>query len=542
MQNQGQNVQQFINVWNQLDNRRRVIVFGATAIVIVGVLLLTRLAAQPNYALLYSGLSQKASGEVIAALDAQGVAYDVRNSAIYVDSASRDALRLTLAAEGLPAGDINGYELLDNLSGFGTTSQMFDAAYLRAKEGELARTILGNPQIGAARVHIAQNNSSPFRTNSMPTASVSLRGSGSGITTESAEAIRFLVASAVSGMQPSNVSIINADLGTVIAQDDSSSPQKLGLDRAALLKSNVERIIEARTGVGNSVVEVNVETLTDDEVIMERRFDPDGRVVVSTQTQETTQNSQNAEGGDVTVASNLPDGDAGGAGQSNSQNNETQETVNYELSETTRELRKLPGSIKRISVAVLVDGLEQPNEAGQAEWAPRPETELAMLEDLVKSAVGYDEARGDSVTIRSMELPAPIDVASDGADGGWATGRPIDVVKLAQLGVTAAVVLALGMFVVRPIVMNALSAPPALAGPQAIDGDGPEILPAIAPGMMGEMEPFDAAGGGLPALPQMGDGFDNEDPVERLKALIDERQDETVEVLRSWIETPEGTA
>lgn len=535
-------MQQFVNVWNQLDNRRRAIVIGATALVIVGVLVLTRLAAQPNYALLYSGLSQKASGEVIAALDAQGVAYDVRNSAIYVDSANRDALRLTLAAEGLPSGDVSGYELLDNLSGFGTTSQMFDAAYLRAKEGELARTILANPQISAARVHIAQNNSSPFRNSSTPTASVSLRGGGGGITPEAAEAIRFLVASAVSGMQPSDVSIINADLGTVIAQDDSSTPQQLGLDRAALLKRNVERLIEARTGVGNAVVEVNVETLTDDEVIMERRFDPDGRVVVSTQTQETSRNSQNSEGGDVTVASNLPDGDAGGAGQSNSQDSETQETVNYELSETTRELRKLPGSIKRISVAVLVDGLEQPNEAGQIEWTPRPEAELSMLEDLVKSAVGFDEARGDSVTIRSMELPSSLEVASDGEVEGWATGRPLDVVKLAQLGVTAAVVLALGLFVVRPIILNALAAPAQATTTDAIEAGTPEILPAIAPGMMGDMGSFDAAGGGLPALPQMGDGFENEDPVERLKALIDERQDETVEVLRSWIETPEGTA
>ena len=101
-------MQQFTNIWNQLDNRRRIIVIGATALVFVGVLVLTRMAAQPNFALLYSGLSQKSSGEVLAALDAQGVAYDVRNSAIYVDTTQRDALRLTLAAEGLPAGDVNG--------------------------------------------------------------------------------------------------------------------------------------------------------------------------------------------------------------------------------------------------------------------------------------------------------------------------------------------------------------------------------------------------------------------------------------------------
>ncbi len=541
-------MQQFVSVWNKLDNRRRMIVVGATVIVVLGVLMLTRLAAQPNYALLYSGLSQKSSGEVLAALDGQGVAYDVRNSAIYVDASQRDALRLTLAAEGLPAGDVNGYELLDNLSGFGTTSQMFDAAYLRAKEGELARTILANPQISAARVHIAQNNSSPFRKQSAPTASVSIRGSSGVISNEAADAIRFLVASAVSGLQPSSVSIINADLGAVIAQDDNSTPQQLGLDRAAVLKRNVERIIEARTGLGKAIVEVNVETLTDDEVIVERRFDPDGRVVVSTQTQENSRNSQNAAGGDVTVASNLPDGDAGaGPGQSNSQDTETQETVNYELSETTRELRKAPGSIKRISVAVLVDGIEQTNADGQAEWAPRPEAELAMLEDLVKSAVGFDDARGDSVTIRSMELPAPIAVTEQADVPGWFTSRPLDVIKLAQLGVTGAVVLALGLFVVRPILVNALAAPPAIPALEAGSAVPAGARPAGEVGLVGEVQPPQPGGNTLPALAVTGPGprgteLATHDPVERLKTLIDQRQDETVEILRGWIETPEETS
>lgn len=538
-------MQQFANVWNKLDNRRRIIVIGATALVFLGVLALTRMATQPNYALLYSGLSPKASGQVLAALDQQGVAYDVRNSAIYVDNANRDALRLTLAAEGLPSGDVNGYELLDNLSGFGTTSQMFDAAYLRAKEGELARTILANPQISAARVHIAQGDSSPFRKANNATASVSLRGAGAGVSPEAAEAIRYLVASAVSGLQPANVSIINADLGTVISQEDTANPQQLGLDRAAMLKRNVERLIEARTGIGKAVVEVNVETLTDDEMIVERRFDPEGRVVVSTQTQETSRNSQNTEGGDVTVASNLPEGDAGGGGESNSQNTETQETVNYELSETTRELRKTPGSIKRISVAVLVDGSQQTDASGATTWTARPTEELTMLEDLVKSAIGFDEARGDSVTIRSMELPALPELAST-AEGapGWATSRPLDIIKLAQIGVTGLVVLVLGMFVVRPILVSAMGAPL-----NTLDEDQMVSLPPLDGGLTGEIqEPMSGLPGEMAMATGdfggmgMGMGDFSEDPVTRLKSLIDERQDETVEILRSWIEEPEGTS
>lgn len=533
-------MQQLVQLWTQLDARRKVIVLGATAIVFLGVLGLARLAAQPNYALLYSGLSPKASGQVLAALDAQGVAHDVRNSAIYVDATQRDTLRLTLAAEGLPAGDVNGYELLDSLSGFGTTSQMFDAAYLRAKEGELARTIMANPQITAARVHIAAAGSSPFKRAETQTASVSLRGAGGGVTDDTAEAIRFLVSSAVSGLQPDNVSVIDADRGTVIAQNDAASPQQLGLDRADILKRNVERIVEARTGSGNAVVEVNVETLTDDELITERLFDPEGRVVVSTQTNETSRNSQNSEGGDVTVASNLPEGDGAGAGQSNSQDTQTQETVNYELSETTRELRKLPGSIRRISVAVLVDGIESPGEDGLAVWQSRPEEELLMLEDLVKSAVGFDEARGDSVTIRSMELPALAVDEFDITPPGFAASMNLDVMKLIQLAVTGGVVLVLGLFVIRPIVVGALAraeAPPIL--PEASQ------IAAGEAGLSGEVAPPGVALSGqvsqTPGVTRLPPSDEDMDPVQRLKQLIDERQDDTVEILRGWIETPEET-
>ncbi len=535
-------MQQLFNIWNQLDTRRRLIVIAATAIMFVGVLALTRMAAQTNYALLYSGLSPKASGEVLAALDGQGVTYDVRNSAIYVDASSRDALRLTLAAEGLPSGDVNGYELLDTLSGFGTTSQMFDVAYLRAKEGELARTILANPKITAARVHIAQSGSSPFRKATAPTASVSIRGGTSGISAEAAQAIRYLVASAVSGLNPQDVSIINADLGTVIAHESGGSPHQVGLDRAALLKQNVERLIEARTGIGKAIVEVNVETLTDDERIVERRFDPDGRVVVSTQTQETSSNSQNSDGGAVTVASNLPDGEAAAGGdEANSQDSETQETINYELSETTRELRKLPGSVKRISVAVLVDGIENSQSTGSPTWLPRPAEELEMLEDLVKSAVGYDEARGDTVTIRSMELPAATADSGTLEAEGWASSRSLDVLKFAELGVTGLVVMVLGLFVIRPIIVAAAA---------------PALPPGSASAVDNNLLEQNALNGEVQNPPSPMAGIENvaksdarslpstdvtADPVQRLKTLIEERQDETVEILRGWIEAPEET-
>lgn len=529
-------MQQFLEIWRTLDTRRRVVVGGSTILVVLGVLFLTRMASTPNMDLLYSGLSPAAAGEVISQLEAEGVPYEVRGGSIFVDEVLRDQLRLTLASSGIPANVGDGYELLDNLSGFGTTSQMFDAAYLRAKEGELGRTIVANPQINSARVHIAQADRSPFRDRTTPTASVSLRGDGTIIPDATADAIRYLVASAVAGMEPADVSIINADLGVVMAQAGEAGPTHMALEHGARLKQNVERLIVARTGIGGAVVEVNVDTLTEEELLVERKVDPDSRVAISTNTQETSSSSRNQGGGAVTVASNLPEGDTEGGGESSDKNTDSREIVNYEVSETTRELRRMAGSIKRITVAVLVDGTRRVDDTGTEIWEPRSDAELAALEELVKSAVGFDEARGDSVTLRSMDL-IPDPALAESSENGWVTSRPLDIMSLAKIGIAAAVVLVLGLFVVRPILTSAV--PPLL--PEADMLRAPNSGASLDGEISGAEPFFPTSAVALQQDPSLKRGQleGPQDPVERLKSLIDERQEETVEVLKSWIETPE---
>lgn len=539
-------MQQFQEIWTALDGRKRAIVLGSAIIVMLGVLYLSRVAATPNMGLLYSGLAPNAAGEIIEQLEAQGVPFEVRGGAIYVDESRRDQLRLTLAGEGLPANGGDGYELLDELSGFGTTSQMFDAAYLRAKEGELARTIVANPQVSAARVHIAQSGQNPFRRGVQPTASVSVRGNGGQIQNTTAEAIRFLVASAVAGLQPEDVSIINADLGVIMAHAGEETPVRTAVAHGERLKKNVERLMLARTGVGGAVVEVNVDTLTDEETIVERKLDPDSRVAISTNTQESSSSSRNQGGGGVTVASNLPEGAGQGEREQSGQDSDTREIVNYEVSETTREVRRAAGSIKRVTVAVLVGGSKRVDDAGVEIWEPRSDEELLALEALIKSAIGFDEARGDSVTLRSMDL-SPDPALAESPENGWVTSRPLDIMGFTQIGVAALVVLGLGIFVLRPIllaasassgqVLNELPRVDLLAGPQS--------SPALDEGRQGS-QPIAGNEGASAMLSQMSPVALNapseiEDPTTRLKALIDERQDETVEVLKSWIEEPEVT-
>lgn len=531
--------------WNALDLRRRVVVALAAVAMLVAVLGLARLATAPSFALLYAGMEAGAAGEVVSALEQRGVAYQVRGDSIYVDAGQRDAVRMTLAAEGLPAPSAAGYELLDHLSGFATTSQMFDAAYLRAREGELARTIVASARVRAARVHIAAQGTGPFRPSLAPSASVSLTPASGAIGADQARAVRYLVGAAVAGLRPEDVAVIDAASGQVIGADAGGAGPAAGADRAEALRAAVTRLIEARVGSGAAVVEVAVEPSASSESLTERRFDPTGRVAISSEIDQRT-NTSSGTAGAVTVASNLPEGGgaggrgagggatgagaAGGGGTPQSRENETRERTNYEVSETLREVQTAAGGVARITVAVLVDGLREVGPDGTETWAPRPPEELQSLEALVASAVGFDAARGDVITLRTMRL----DVApTRGTLVEAGMFDVLDPMRLAQIGVLAAVTLVLGLFVVRPIVL----APPRPAAAASLPAPG-----AGRQALTGEIA--DEGGAfGLPAVVSADAGADpgetEDDPVARLRRLIESRRDETAEILRGWMEERE---
>lgn len=498
------------SIWTSLDLRRRAILVAAVVGMFAAVLYLARGASQPDMALLFSGLEPAASGEVIAALEQQGVAFEVRGPAVYVPAAQRDVLRMTLASEGLPQTAGQGYELLDSLTGFGTTAQMFDAAYLRAKEGELARTILASPGIRAARVHISVPVARPFARDSGTTAAVTVTSTAA-LAPAQVEALRFLVASAVSGLQPEDVAVIDSERG-LIPQDGVLLAD--GSDRAEMLQSRAERLLAARVGAGNAVVEVTVDTVTESESIIERRIDPEERVAISSEVEESTSQSNDSGDGAVTVASNLPDGDAaGGNNTSSTQEANNRTLTNYDVSETSREIIRAPGDIRRLTVAILVNDITVTDNNGAVQVEPRTEEELTALRELVASAVGFDEARGDVITIRSMAFEPLPDLGTEAV----AAGMPFDVMSLVRLGVLAVVALVLGLFVIRPILAS--SRPAALPAPD----NGLPPLPDFA--IVGP--PMDLPDGQVEVI----------DPVSRIRKLIDERKDESARLLQSWIET-----
>jgi flagellar M-ring protein FliF len=532
-------VQNLLSLWAALDNRRRIIVLGATVAMFVAVLSLARMAGTPNLVLLYAGLDSAAAGEVVAALETRDVDFAIEGDAIMVDAARRDELRMQLAADGLPETNGVGYELLDGLSGFGTTSQMFDAAYWRAKEGELARTILASPQIRAARVHVAQAPSQPFAMDQVPTASVTVTTANGSLSTAQAAAIRHLVAAAVSGLKPDDVAVIDSIGGVIPSVRDGDNPATSGDQRAAELKRNVERLLAARVGPDKAVVEVSVEVVTEREAVTERVFDPQGRVAISSET-ETTSDSATGGTGDVTVASNLPQNDGAAGGGDQSQSSGSKERVNYEVSETQRDILRLPGAVKKLSVAVLVDDQTVVAADGTVTREPRTAEELAVLRDLVASAVGLDEARGDVLTLRSLAFQ-PVAEAGTLAEASLMPElATLDVMGLVQMAVLALVALVLGLFVLRPILTGGAPALPAPAPTLA--------LPAAAPAETGEALTGEIDDLGFPQM-NMNLSFDDDtpeedtqDPVARLRKLIEERQAESVEILRSWMELDEENA
>ena len=352
--------------------------------------------------MLYSGLDATAAGEVVAELEAEGIAFEVADTSILVDRAARDRIRMTLAAKGLPAGGPAGYEILDNLSGFGTTSQMFDAAYWRAKEGELARTITGSPDVRAARVHLANPVSQPFSRTPAGSASVTVTMARGELDRGQAEAIRYLVSSAVAGVTPEAVAVMDAARGVVLAGKDdpltgaAASPNAARRDPARQHPAPARGAGRAGTGDRRGQRRRR-HGQPDDQRAHHRPREP-GRDQLGDRGERRERQGTNPS---VTVASNLPDGDVGGNQGNNSRNATTsRERQNFEVSETRRERVILPGQVRRISVAVMVDGIDDRRRRRQRQPGRRGRRgEMETLRQLVQSAIGFDAARGDMVTI-----------------------------------------------------------------------------------------------------------------------------------------------
>jgi flagellar M-ring protein FliF len=252
-------------------------------------------------------------------------------------------------------------------------------------------------------------------------------------------------------------------------------------------------------------------------------LDPEGRVAIHSDVQESSESSEGGPGSAVTVASNLPDGDANGAagGGSKSSSTETRERTNYEVSEVLRERVRRPGEIRRIGVAVLIDGVTAPGPDGAPVWEPRPEEELQALRELVESAVGFDEARGDVVTIRSMRFARSPDLGTT-AEAGAGDFLRANASTLLQTAILAGVALLLGLFVLRPLftrppepVLVEAGASEALEGPEPIESQLAVASEAVDPSVI------------------------DRDRLAALRSAAEERSEAAAALLAAWLENDE---
>lgn len=516
--------------WRALDVRRRIMLVGATVLALGGVLLIGQYASKPGMALLYSGLDPAAAGEVVGALEQMGIPYELAGDAIRVAEGERDRARLALARDGLPQQGQAGYELLDTISGFSTTTDMFNAAFWRAKEGELARTIAASPAVRAARVHIAPPGQQGFaRQPAPPSASITVTAAGGAVPVSAASGFRFLVALAVPGLSPEQVAVIDSRNGVILAPGAETPAVALNGAAAARedrLRGEIEALLAARVGPQNARVSVSVEIDRSAETLSERRLDPESRVVVHSDTEEIADESRGSDPS-VTVASNLPDGEAAAGGERSATRTESRERSNFDYDETRRERVKSPGAVQRLSVAVLVDGIRTVADDGTSEWQPRPQQELDALRGLVRAAVGYDEARGDVVTVESMAFQPPPELGTSAESGVAERFFERNAFAMLQILVLAGVVLVIVLTVLRPLLLR----PRGPELPLLADGEGPAAL-GLAGEAGGEAVAIDAPG----ENEEFGDALFNLPDRETLRAAVNQFPEQSASTLRDWLD------
>ncbi|KZD03404.1 flagellar basal-body MS-ring/collar protein FliF, partial [Oceanibaculum pacificum] len=455
----------------------RLAVLGGVAVALIAFLFfLTSRLASPSMQLLYSNLDPADSKEVVGHLSQVGAPYELRGQTgneIYVPADQVTRLRMSLAQAGLPSEGNLGYEIFDKSDGFGTTNFVLNINQLRALEGELARTIGSIKGIRSARVHLVLPRRELFsRERQQPSASIALRMQGAQrLDREQIKAIQYLVAAAVPDLTPQKISIID-DKGSLLARgaDDVNSPEFLSANAEerriayeSRLARAIETLLERTVGFGKVRAEVNADLDFDRVQISREEYDPNGQVVRSTQNvDENSRSNESLADQAVTVETNLPDGQqaGGNGGGSQSQTARTEETVNYEITRIVSNTTRETGGVRRLTVAVLVDGVYTRGEGGTPVYEPRNEQQLQQIEALVRTAIGFNANRGDAIEVVNMQF-APLDDIGMGADSTLFGLSKNDFLQLAEIIVLAVVGLLVILLVVRPVLTRLFESLPA---------------------------------------------------------------------------------
>lgn len=542
---------------------------GALRLAVLGIVMFTLLGffvfvslkvSSPSMKLLYSELSSADSAAVAAKLESLKIKYQISpdGARVMVTESDVGRARMLLAQDGLPNGGSLGYEIFDKQNGFGTTNFMQNVNQVRALEGELARTIAALGPISSARVHLVLPQRELFSRESRPaSASVFIKLKGSErLSGEQIAAIQSLVGSAVPDLKTDHVSLIDSN-GNLLANGSESADamgtlkgEDMRRSYEARLTAAIEDLVSRTVGYGKVRATVTADLNFDRISTNQELYDPEQQVVRSTQAvSENGTERAPSGGGDVSVAGNLPSGIASAVVDNapSSQNNRTEETTNYEISKTVRSMVSEVGQVKKLSVAVLIDGISTTDKDGKKTYQPRSDAELKQIETLVKSAIGFDEKRSDQVSVINMQF-AEIEIPPIEAGDKILGFDKADLLDAAQVIVVAIMIILVVLLILQPMVGRLLASATAetpdtdmgmLRGP----GMNPALMsPQASAAMAGGMS---MSGGDMPAPPdiqeesminvQRVEGTIKASAVKKVEDIVAAYPNETVSVLRSWM-------
>lgn len=519
--------------------------------------------SQPTMGVLFADLSSQDVGAIVKDLDTRGVKYELRGDGqtILAPRADVPRLRLELAGKGIPSGGGVGYEIFDKGDAFSSTSFVQNINHLRALEGELSRTIRSISRVQAARVHLVIPERRLFeRDREPPRASIALKLAGD-LDAAQVRAVRHLVSSAVDGLKPERVSIVD-ERGRLLADGAQGEQGMVGValdERQGAIerriKAQLDDIVASIVGPGRARVQVSA-TLDSNRVeSRSETFDPESKVIRSSQNRtEASASNEQREG--VTVGNELP-GAQQNQGQQQGQQRDTssknEEVVNYEISRTTRTEVQDGGRVRKLSVAVLVDGVYS-RQGNETNYQPRSQEELERIGQLVRTAIGFDRQRGDQVEVVNLRFAEAPQAASDLTEQTLmqqlTSFTREDLVRFAEMGVIALLILIVLMVVVRPLLKQVLApdrevrALPSFMrnGTLVVDqGTGdPSTFPAVSGGA-GSAGGADASQLGVEApsermlaIAQI-KGQLKAQSVEKIGAMVSQNPADSVAVLRGWI-------
>ncbi len=515
---------------------------GAALVLIAFFMLMSMGSSGPILSPLYANLSADDSRMIVEELERSGIKYEARagGAEVLVESDSLLRTRLLLAQQGLPSsGSDVGNEIFDKSEALGTSNFVLNVNKLRALEGELARTITAFSKVDTARVHLVVPKRELFRRERRePTASISVKIRATKLNKEEISAIRHLVATAVPGLKPSKITIVDnkghllargmEDENDIEYQTNTSQEYQAAFEKKT--KATIESLLERTLGMGSVKAEVTADIDFDRIEINSETFDPEGQVARSVQSVEEIElEDEQDKRNNVTVGNNLPDANAGEAGlQSKRETRRNDETTNFEISKRVESHVREVGTVNKLSIAVLVDGVYSLNEEEERVYEPRAEAELAQIRALVESAVGYDESRGDVVEVINMKFASAQEEIFEESPLDWIKDDLDNIIQTVVLGGVAILVI---LLIVRPLIASAIASSQATSEEDDLEQTllGGSIM-AQLPDLTENDEDDDDE---LISISQVKGGIKSS-VYRQISEMIEQHPDETLTVLRQW--------